>query len=110
MSVPGETQMSNSVPESTGVKPAVHVVRPHESVVGPLRILAGSEHTRSLYFALEWETPPARPGPPLGWHSHEEHDESEYVLTGEREILIDKQRWQGGSGLFVLSPRRSVHT
>ena len=88
----------------------VHVVRPDDGVVGPLRILAGSEQTRSLYFALEWETAPAPPGPVQGWHSHEEHDESEYVLTGEREIRVDDQRWQGGPGLFVLAPRRRVHT
>jgi quercetin dioxygenase-like cupin family protein len=102
--------MSISAPRPSRLEPVVHVVRPDEGVVGPLRILAGSEETRSLYFALEWETPPAPPGPAQGWHAHEEHDESEYVLTGEREILVDDQRWQGGPGLFVLAPRRRLHT
>ena len=43
-------------------------------------------------------------------HAHEEYDESEYVVTGEREIVVDDQRWQAGSSLFVLAPRRTRHT
>jgi mannose-6-phosphate isomerase-like protein (cupin superfamily) len=96
--------------QPTSARAALHVVRPDEGLLGPLRILAGGEQTRSCYFALEWQTPPTHPGPPSGWHSHEEHDEGEYVLTGEREIFIDDQRWQGGPGLFALSPRRTRHT
>ena len=94
----------------SGGTPVLHVLRPDEGVVGPLRILAGSEQTRGLYFALEWETPPAGPGAGLGLHAHEDHDESEYVVTGEREILAADQCWRGGSGLFVLAPRRTLHT
>jgi quercetin dioxygenase-like cupin family protein len=95
--------------QPTSARTPFHVVRPEEGVVGPLRILAASEHTRGLYFALEWETTPARPDAPLELHAHQEHDESEYVLTGEREIVVDGQRWRGGPGLFVMGPRRVGH-
>jgi uncharacterized cupin superfamily protein len=101
--------MSTTYGGNPGLVP-LHVVLPEDGQVGPLRILAGGDATRGLYFALEWETPPAPVDAPIVQHSHEEHDESEYVVTGEREILVDAQRWRGGAGMFVLAPRRSLHT
>jgi quercetin dioxygenase-like cupin family protein len=86
----------------------LHVVRPGEGYLGPLRVLAGGAQTRGRYFALEWETPPSgRVDPP---HSHETYAESEFVLTGEREILVDDHGWTGGPGLFVIAPPRCRHT
>jgi quercetin dioxygenase-like cupin family protein len=87
----------------------MQVVRPDQGVLGPVRILAGSNETRGLYFAIEGETPPAPASAAFETHCHEEYEESEYVVTGEHEIVVDDQHWQGGSGLFVLVPRRALH-
>jgi quercetin dioxygenase-like cupin family protein len=88
---------------------AVHLVRPDEGVVGPLRILAGAAQTDGRYFALEWETWPSAPAP-HSFHVHEVEAESEYVLTGEREISCEDETWNGGPGLFVVVPPRARHT
>ncbi|HEV8534506.1 MAG TPA: cupin domain-containing protein [Candidatus Limnocylindria bacterium] len=88
---------------------AVHLVRPDEGIVGPLRILAGGAETGGRYFALEWETKPSPPDPD-SFHSHEDQDESEFVLTGEREISCGAEQWRGGRGLFVIAPPRTRHT
>jgi quercetin dioxygenase-like cupin family protein len=88
---------------------AVHLVRPHEGVLGSLRILAGVEQTRGLYFAFESETPPAQSTAALDMHAHAAYDESEYVLTGTREIVIEGQRWQAEAGFFALAPRHARH-
>ena len=86
-----------------------HVVRPEQGAFGTLRILAGVDQTRGLYFAFESETPPAEPGTPLDIHAHTAYDESEYVLSGTREIVIEGQHWQASSGFFALAPRHARH-
>ena len=88
---------------------AVHLVRPDEGIVGPLRILAGAAQTGGRYFALEWETLPSSPDP-RSFHVHEAESESEYVVSGEREISCGDETWRGSAGLFVLVPPRMRHT
>jgi quercetin dioxygenase-like cupin family protein len=86
-----------------------HIVRPDEGALGSLRILAGVEQTRGGYFAFESETPPHEAGAVLDVHAHARYDESEYVLTGEREIVIDDEQWHATSGFFALAPRHARH-
>ncbi len=45
----------------------------------------------------------------LDVHAHTAYDESEYVLTGTREIVIEDQRWEVGAGFFALAPRHARH-
>jgi quercetin dioxygenase-like cupin family protein len=88
---------------------AIHVVRPHEGALGSLRILAGVEQTRGLYFAFESETTPAPSGAALDVHAHAAYEESEYVLSGTREIVVEGPQWHAESGFFVIAPRRAQH-
>jgi quercetin dioxygenase-like cupin family protein len=88
---------------------AIHVVRPHEGALGSLRILAGVEQTRGLYFAFESETAPAPSGAALDVHAHAAYEESEYVLSGTREIVVEDQQWHAESGFFALAPRHAQH-
>jgi len=85
----------------------IHVVRPDEGKLGTLRVLAGEAETRGQYFAFESETPPS--SGTLDGHAHTAYDESEYVLSGTREIVIDDQRWEVGAGFFALAPRHARH-
>ena len=85
----------------------IHVVRPNEASLGTLRVLAGEAETRGQYFAFESETPPSSGR--LDVHAHTAYDESEYVLSGTREIVIEDQRWEVGAGFFALAPRRAGH-
>jgi quercetin dioxygenase-like cupin family protein len=87
----------------------LHVVRPHEGTLGSLRILAGADPTRGQYFAFESETAPAPTSDALDVHAHAAYDESEYVLTGTREIVIEDRRWVARSGFFALAPRHARH-
>jgi len=97
-----------STPRSTASS-AIHVVRPHEGALGSLRILAGVEQTRGLYFAFESETAPAPSGAALDVHAHAAYEESEYVLSGTREIVVEEQQWHAESGFFALAPRHARH-
>jgi quercetin dioxygenase-like cupin family protein len=85
----------------------IHVVRPNDGKLGTLRLLAGEAETRGQYFAFESETPPS--SGPLDVHAHTAYEESEYVLSGSREIVIEDQRWKVGGGFFALAPRRARH-
>jgi quercetin dioxygenase-like cupin family protein len=85
----------------------IHVVRPNDGKLGTLRVLAGEAETRGQYFAFESETPPS--SGTLDVHAHTAYDESEYVLSGTREIVIEDQRWEAGAGLFALAPRHARH-
>ncbi len=96
-------------PQHTPGTPALHVVRPQEGILGSLRILAGVEQTRGLYFAFESGTAPSPSNAPLDFHAHAGYDESEYVLSGTRDIVVDEQRWQASSGFFALAPRHARH-
>ena len=78
----------------------IHVVRPHDGKLGSLRVLAGEAETRGQYFAFESETSPSSDA--LDVHAHTAYDESEYVLSGTREIVIEDQRWEAGAGFFGL--------
>jgi mannose-6-phosphate isomerase-like protein (cupin superfamily) len=89
---------------------ALHVVQPHEGSLGSLRILAGVQPTRGMYFAFESETAPAPTDAALDIHAHARYDESEYVLTGNREIVVGEQRWDASSGFFALAPRHAPHS
>jgi quercetin dioxygenase-like cupin family protein len=100
--------MTQSI-ERGGATASLHVVRPHEGTLGSLRILAGAEPTRGLYFAFESETAPAPATAPLDLHAHARYDESEYVLSGTREIVVEDQRWHATSGFFALAPRHARH-
>lgn len=84
----------------------MHIVEPDQGAPGTLRILAGVEQTRGLYFAFESETPPSATN---DVHAHAAYDESEYVLTGRREIVVEDQRWEAESGFFALAPRHARH-
>jgi quercetin dioxygenase-like cupin family protein len=98
--------------QSTGrstASSAIHVVRPDEGALGSLRILAGVEQTRGLYFAFESETTPAPSGAALDVHAHAAYEESEYVLSGTREIVVEGQQWHAESGFFVIAPRHAQH-
>src|SRR5579864_1315465 len=87
----------------------IHVVSPDEGTLGTLRILAGADATRGHYFAFESETAPSTAGSALDVHAHSAYDESEYVLTGLREIVIEEQRWEARAGFFALAPRHALH-
>jgi quercetin dioxygenase-like cupin family protein len=83
----------------------LQVVLPDEGFLSSLRILAGDESTHGLYFAFESETLAGE----LDVHAHARYDESEYVLSGEREIVIEDQTWRATSGFFALAPRHARH-
>jgi quercetin dioxygenase-like cupin family protein len=91
------------------LNPSIQLVGPHQGSLGTLRILAGAAETRGQYFAFESETPPVTPEAPLDVHAHSAYDESEYVISGTREITIEQQRWAGGPGFFALAPRHARH-
>jgi quercetin dioxygenase-like cupin family protein len=91
------------------LNPSIQLVGPHQGSLGTLRILAGDAETRGHYFAFESETPPATSKTPLDVHAHSAYDESEYVISGAREITIGQQRWAGGPGFFALAPRHARH-
>jgi quercetin dioxygenase-like cupin family protein len=91
------------------LNPSIQVVGPHQGTLGTLRILAGAVETRGHYFAFESETPPATSETPLDIHAHSAYDESEYVLSGTREITIEQQRWERGPGFFALAPHHARH-
>jgi quercetin dioxygenase-like cupin family protein len=95
--------------EPATARSALHVVGPNENILGTLRILAGAEPTRGLYLAFESETSAPSTADALDVHAHAEYDESEYVLTGTREIVIEEQRWEVDSGFFALAPRHARH-
>jgi mannose-6-phosphate isomerase-like protein (cupin superfamily) len=82
-------------------------VRPKEGALGTLRIVAGADQTHGLYFAFESETPPAHSDSALDVHARAAYDESEYVLIGRREIVVEGQQWQVDSGFFALAPRHA---
>jgi quercetin dioxygenase-like cupin family protein len=62
-----------------------------------------------MYFLFESETAPGNPAAGLDVHAHARYDESEYVLTGDREIVIEEQRWHAVSGFFAVAPRHARH-
>ena len=99
--------MIQSTSCSTASSPIL-VVRPHEGALGSLRILAGVEQTRGLYFAFESETDPASSAA-LDVHAHAAYEESEYVLSGTREIVVEEQQWHAQAGFFALAPRHAQH-
>lgn len=43
-------------------------------------------------------------------HAHAAYEESEYVVSREREIFVGEHHWRAGTGCFVLAPRRARHT
>jgi quercetin dioxygenase-like cupin family protein len=100
--------MSESIPCSDAALD-VHVVRPDEGVLGALRVLAGVEQTRGMYFAFEMETAPSESPTALDVHAHAAYEESEYVLTGRREIVVGGEHWQAPPGFFALAPRHVGH-
>jgi len=85
----------------------IHVVGLNDGKLGTLRVLAGEAETRGQYFAFDSETPPS--SGELDVHAHTAYDESEYVLSGTREIVIEDQRWEAGAGFFALAPRHTRH-
>jgi quercetin dioxygenase-like cupin family protein len=85
----------------------IHVVGLNDGKLGTLRVLAGEVETRGQYFAFESETRPS--SGTLDVHAHTAYDESEYVLSGTREITIEDQRWEAGAGFFALAPRHARH-
>lgn len=85
----------------------IHVVHPNEGKLGTLRVLAGEAETRGQYFAFESETPPS--SGTFDIHAHTAYEESEYVLSGAREIVIGDQRWEASDGFFALAPRHARH-
>jgi len=87
---------------------ALHLVQPDDGVLGSLRILAGIRRPARCTSAFESETAPS-PGSALDVHAHARYDESEYVLTGEREIAVENQRWHAAPGFFALAPRHARH-
>lgn len=97
----------NAIPQTHDA--ALHVVQPHEGSLGSLRMLAGVQPTRGMYFAFESETAPALTDAALDVHAHARYDESEYVLTGDREIVVQEHRWEASSGFFALAPRHARH-
>jgi len=97
----------NTIPQNATA--LLHLVQPHEGSLGSLRILAGVEPTRGMYFAFESETAPSGANDALDIHAHARYDESEYVVSGTREIVVDHERWEAGSGFFALAPRHARH-
>src|SRR5919108_1036710 len=96
-------------PQHGAMTQSLHIVRPHEGMLGSLRILAGAEPTRGRYFAFESETAPAQTAAALDVHAHAAYDECEYVLSGTREIVVEEQRWEAQPGFFALAPRHARH-
>jgi quercetin dioxygenase-like cupin family protein len=83
------------------------VVRPGEGTrFGNLEFLARSEHTPR--FNLGIVTIKAhRDGPDL--HTHDDEDDSFYVLEGEVTFTADGEVFVGGPGTFVLVPPGVPH-
>jgi quercetin dioxygenase-like cupin family protein len=78
-------------------------------MLGTIRILAGAAPTRGQYFMFESETAPSPTSAALDVHAHAAYDESEYVVSGTREIVIEDRRWGAGPGFFALAPRQAHH-
>ena len=89
------------------VKGAV-VVEPGEGKrVGNVEFLAESADTDRFNVAIVEKTPRSE-GPPL--HTHENEDDSFYVLEGEMTFLVEDERLTAGPGTFVLVPPGVLHT
>jgi quercetin dioxygenase-like cupin family protein len=80
-------------------------------VVGVLRdqstFKVMSEETGGAYAILEQKIPPGH-GPPLHVHRHE--TEIFYVLEGQFEITVGKQKVAAPAGALVVGPRNIPHT
>jgi mannose-6-phosphate isomerase-like protein (cupin superfamily) len=55
------------------------------------------------------ETAPSASATELDVHAHAVCEESEYVLTGRREIVVGEHKWQASPGFFALAPRHARH-
>ena len=75
-------------------------------VGGPLTFKVRGEQTGGVLTAFENVIPPGQ-GPPL--HSHENEDESWYVLAGELDFRLDEEIHRAPAGSFVFVPRGSPH-
>ena len=71
-----------------------------------LWLKATSAETGGAYTVIENISLPGSGPPP---HSHENHDESMYVIDGEFEILIDAKKIRAAPGAFAFVPRGTVH-
>ena len=57
---------------------------------------------------IEFELEPGFDGPEL--HTHDDHVDSYYVLTGEAEFQVDDEKLLLGAGSFVAAPLGVKHT
>jgi mannose-6-phosphate isomerase-like protein (cupin superfamily) len=84
------------------------VVRPGEGHrFGNVEFLARSEDTPRFNLALI-TIQPHREGPPI--HSHENEDDSFYILEGEITVVLEDSEVAAGPGTFVLVPPGVAHT
>jgi mannose-6-phosphate isomerase-like protein (cupin superfamily) len=89
------------------VKGAI-VVEPGEGKrVGNVEFLAESADTERFNLSIVTKTPRSR-GPEM--HTHENEDDSFYVLDGEFVFEIEDERVTAGPGTFVLVPPGVLHT
>src|SRR5262245_15144407 len=75
-------------------------------VGGPLTFKVRGQQTGGGLTALEHVTPPGQ-GPPL--HTHDDEDESWYVLDGELECRLGEELRRAPAGSFVFVPRGTPH-
>jgi quercetin dioxygenase-like cupin family protein len=75
-------------------------------VGGPLTFKVRGEQTGSILTAFE-NVIPSGQGPPL--HSHDNEDESWYVLAGELDFKLDEEIRRAPAGSFVFVPRGTPH-
>ena len=67
---------------------------------------ATSDQTGGAYTVIEIISLPGNGPPP---HSHENEDESIYVIEGEFEILLGTKTMRAQPGAFIFIPKGTVH-
>src|SRR3981081_2096524 len=75
-------------------------------VGGPLTFKVRGEETGGVLTAFENVIPPGQ-GPPL--HSHDNEEESWYVVAGELDFRLNDEIRRASPGAFVFVPRGTPH-
>jgi quercetin dioxygenase-like cupin family protein len=68
--------------------------------------LVTGEQSGGAYFIMEALVPPGGGPPP---HTHENEEESFYVLEGQLHIRVEDRVIEASAGDFIHTPRRTVH-
>lgn len=65
------------------------------------------EDTGGAYSLTDSIVPPQGGSPP---HIHHREDEAFWVLEGELEVLVDKNKFKAGAGAFIHLPKGILHS